>query len=112
MFTAMSDVLTLPYNVATAAAWGLYGFITLIIFIGYFTYFEGKKGQTPGKKALGIKVVGEDGKSIEMTDALIRTLLRIIDGIAFYLVGFIFVLATEKHQRLGDLAAKTIVVKA
>ena len=94
------------------AMWGVYMAIVFIIGLAYFTYFEGKSGQTPGKKALGIKVVGVDGKAIDYTDAFIRTILRIIDGIAFYIVGFIFIIATEKSQRLGDLAAKTVVVKA
>ena len=45
-------------------------------------------------------------------DAFVRTLLRIIDGLAFYLIGFIVILVTEKKQRIGDFTAGTIVVKA
>jgi uncharacterized RDD family membrane protein YckC len=42
----------------------------------------------------------------------IRTILRIIDGIFFYLVAFICVVATKQKQRLGDMAAGTLVVRA
>ena len=44
--------------------------------------------------------------------ALIRTLLRIIDGLFAYLVGFILVLASDRRRRLGDIAARTLVVRA
>ena len=43
--------------------------------------------------------------------AAIRTVLRLIDGLFFYLVGFVSVLASGKNQRLGDMAAHTLVVR-
>lgn len=46
-----------------------------------------------------------------MGAAIIRTLLRIIDGIAVYLVGAIFVWTSPRKQRLGDRVAKTLVIK-
>jgi len=78
----------------------------------YFTYFEGSSGQTLGKKALGIKVVKENGNKLTYGDAFIRTILRIIDSIGAYLLGLIVILVSQKKQRIGDLAAHTIVVKA
>ena len=102
---------------AAVAAMGAFGTLSgLMILIGllYFTYLEGTSGQTLGKKLMSIKVVKEDGKKPTMTDAFVRTILRIIDAqiSGTYLIGFILILATEKKQRLGDIAAKTIVVKA
>jgi len=84
----------------------------ILLMLLYFTYFEGTSGQTLGKKIKGIKVVKENGDPQSLVDALIRTILRIIDGIAFYLVGFIVIQVSEKKQRLGDKAAGTIVVNA
>lgn len=42
---------------------------------------------------------------------VVHNLLRIVDGIFFYLVGLIVMLATQRKQRVGDLAAKTVVVR-
>ncbi|HID19610.1 MAG TPA: RDD family protein [Methanophagales archaeon] len=86
--------------------------LNVLLWIVYFTYFEGTSGQTLGKKIMSIKVIKENGDQPTFSDALIRTILRIIDGIAFYLVGLIVILVSEKKQRIGDMAAGTIVVKA
>jgi uncharacterized RDD family membrane protein YckC len=86
--------------------------LSLLIFVGYYTYFEGTTGQTIGKKIVNIKVVKENGKPMTYMDSLVRTILRVVDGIGFYLIGFIVILASEKKQRIGDMAARTLVVKA
>jgi uncharacterized RDD family membrane protein YckC len=53
-----------------------------------------------------------DGTPCDFGAALVRNLLRIIDSQPFiYIVGIILIAATDKHQRLGDMLAKTIVVK-
>jgi uncharacterized RDD family membrane protein YckC len=88
------------------------GILGLLIGLGYFVYFEGTTGQTIGKKIVNIKVVRQDGKPMTYMEALIRTVLRIVDGIALYLVGLIVILASKEKQRVGDMAAKTLVVKA
>ena len=112
MFSAMTDVTSMMNMWANAAAWSIFAIINAIVWLLYFTYFEGKTGQTPGKKAMNIKVTTEDGKQPTFAEALIRTILRIIDGLFLYLLGLIIILVTEKKQRLGDVLAKTIVVKA
>ncbi|MCK9565000.1 MAG: RDD family protein [Methanothrix sp.] len=88
------------------------GLLYFVIYIGYFTLLEGSKGQTIGKMVTKIKVIGEDGKPIDMNQALIRNILRIIDGLFAYLIGAILIWRSDKKQRLGDNIAKTIVVKA
>jgi uncharacterized RDD family membrane protein YckC len=93
---------------AMAGVWGL-SFLMMLL---YFTYFETTTGQTIGKKLVNIKVVKENGKKLTYMDAFVRTLLRIVDSIALYLIGFVVVIATDKKQRIGDMAAGTIVVKA
>ncbi|MBU0898394.1 MAG: RDD family protein [Nanoarchaeota archaeon] len=86
--------------------------VWFVISLLYFSYFESKSGQTLGKKLVNIKVVTEKGKNLTFGTALIRTILRIVDGQAGYLLGLIIILISDKKQRLGDMAAKSIVVKA
>ena len=69
-------------------------------------------GRTPGKNALGIRVVGRNGEPIDFVTSAVRNMLRIIDFLPlFYLVGSIAIVATQHDQRLGDLAAGTLVVR-
>jgi uncharacterized RDD family membrane protein YckC len=93
----------------------LEGFSALVYFVVVFAYYilmEGYLGQTVGKMLLGIKVVREEtGEVPGLGGAAIRTVLRIIDGLFFYLVAFISVLASGKNQRLGDMVAHTLVVR-
>jgi len=78
----------------------------------YYFACETAGGRTLGKLTLGIRVSTLDGARAGAGQVLIRTILRLIDGILFYLVGLIVILATgQRHQRLGDLAAKTVVVR-
>jgi uncharacterized RDD family membrane protein YckC len=84
----------------------------LVIYLLYYTLLEGYLGQTVGKMLLGIKVVREDtGEVPGIGAAAIRNVLRVVDGLFGYLVGFIAVLASSKRQRLGDMAAHTLVVR-
>lgn len=78
----------------------------------YFVLMEGYLGQTLGKMVTGIAVVREDGSGVPgLASALIRTVLRIVDGLLGYAVAFILVLASDKRQRLGDVAAHTLVIR-
>jgi uncharacterized RDD family membrane protein YckC len=79
----------------------------------YYFALEMMTGQTLGKRAMGLKVVRSDGSPADMRAIGIRTVLRVIDGFAFYLVGLVVMIATkERRQRLGDLAADTVVTTA
>ena len=73
---------------------------------------QGNKRQTVGKIVTKIKVVREDGGEIDISTAFIRNILRIVDGLFVYLVGAILIWRSSKKQRLGDMIAKTVVVKA
>jgi uncharacterized RDD family membrane protein YckC len=80
--------------------------------VGYYVLLEGYLGQTLGKMASGIKVVSEaTGATPGVAAAAVRTVLRLVDGLFSYLVAFITVLASGKRQRLGDMAAHTLVVR-
>jgi uncharacterized RDD family membrane protein YckC len=81
--------------------------------VGYYVLLEGSLGQTVGKTATGIKVVAEaTGEAPGIAAAAVRTVLRIVDGLFSYLVAFVTVLVSAKRQRLGDMAAHTLVVRS
>lgn len=83
-----------------------------IVYYGYFAAFEAIwSGQTPGKKIAGLRVITVSGRPITAFDSIIRNLLRIVDQLpGIYAVGLVSVFLTSKNQRLGDLAAGTVVV--
>src|SRR5206468_2607649 len=69
-------------------------------------------GRTPGKMMNGLRVVRDRGQPVDVMAAVIRNALRIVDFLpAAYLTGIASILATKKNQRLGDLAAATLVVR-
>jgi uncharacterized RDD family membrane protein YckC len=80
---------------------------------GYYPLFEGFwKGRTPGKRAQRLRVVKTDGQPVTAGPVLVRNLLRIVDFLPFYyVVGVITMILSRRSQRLGDLAAGTIVVR-
>lgn len=89
---------------------------TLIIFLlnwGYFTLFEAfGNGRTPGKRVARIRVIQRSGRPIGIFESMARNFVRYVDQIPFfYAVGVIAVFTTRLHQRLGDLAAGTLVVR-
>jgi uncharacterized RDD family membrane protein YckC len=85
---------------------------SFLILWGYFAFFEALMGgKTPGKKALKLKVVQADGQPARLRAVVVRNLVRIVDMLpTMYAVGVITILASKRSQRLGDLAAGTIVV--
>jgi uncharacterized RDD family membrane protein YckC len=99
-------------SVSSPATPWTFNILFFLIYIGYYTYLEGTRGQTIGKMVTKIKVVREDGGDIDISTAFIRNILRIVDGLFVYLVGAILIWRSSKKQRLGDMIAKTVVVKA
>ena len=77
-------------------------------------WFEASwNGQTPGKRAMGIAVLNDDGTPLRWPGALTRNLLRAVDFLPLlYGVGLVAMLANRDFKRLGDLAAGTVVVYA
>jgi uncharacterized RDD family membrane protein YckC len=84
-----------------------------VLLLIYYVLMEGFLGRTVGKMITGIRVVDEaTGNRPGFAAVIIRTLLRIIDGLFGYLVGFIIVTSSVRRRRLGDMAAGTLVVRA
>ena len=87
-------------------------YLGLALCLASFVVCEALWGATLGKLATNLRVVREDdGGPIGWSNAIIRNLMRFIDGLVFYLVGFICICVTSRRQRLGDLAAGTMVVR-
>jgi uncharacterized RDD family membrane protein YckC len=80
---------------------------------GYFTLFEAFwNGRTPGKRVARIRVIQRTGRAIGLFESMARNLVRYVDWFpGFYAVGIIAMFVTKQHQRLGDLAAGTLVVR-
>ncbi len=95
--------------------WVLAGTLLLLfsMWYGYFAVFEMIwRGQTPGKRALGLRVISVTGRPITPLQAILRNLLRIVDQLpSLYAIGIISVLVSARNQRLGDIAAGTVVVR-
>ncbi|MGC2162966.1 MAG: RDD family protein [Silvibacterium sp.] len=98
----------------TGEKWLIAGLILFhfLMYWGYFALFETFwNGQTPGKKFFKIRVIQQSGRQITFFEALTRNLLRIVDMFpGFYLIGVVTMLCNRQHQRLGDLAAGTLVI--
>lgn len=79
---------------------------------GYYIYFEFNwRGQTPGKRTLGIRVAHKDGLELELNQIVLRNLIRVVDGLPFMgALGGIICFFSTNNQRLGDLAGATIVL--
>jgi len=84
--------------------------IWFVVLSFYDFVFEVWRGATPGKRAMGLKVVRPSGAPVTWGLSAIRNLLRPADLFPVaYLVGFISCMGTRNFQRLGDLAAGTVV---
>jgi uncharacterized RDD family membrane protein YckC len=80
--------------------------IQLVYIIGFWTW----KGQTPGKMAMGIKIVAADGGPIGLGRAIIRYLCYIVSAVILYL-GFIMIAFDKRKQGLHDKIAGTFVIR-
>ncbi len=69
-------------------------------------------GQTPGKRLMGARVVRDGGAPVDFTATCIRNLMAVGDFLPMgYLAGALLIALTSKRQRLGDMAAGTLVIR-
>jgi uncharacterized RDD family membrane protein YckC len=84
----------------------------LVLFVYDIAFEVLRSGRTPGKQVAGLRVVRSGGQPVGFLASLIRNVLRIIDLLpTAYLVGTILIVVTRQNQRLGDIAAGTLVVR-
>jgi CAAX protease family protein len=100
-------VVAATYEESREAA-GVLVLVYLSLWFNYFAFCEWRWGQTIGKNATGIEVVSLNGEKLSFGQASIRGLLRIVD---FFVIGWVMIAATKRKQRLGDKAAKTVVLR-
>jgi uncharacterized RDD family membrane protein YckC len=100
---------------------GVANAILILVFVvidvlWYFWYWVYRpytaNGQTFGMQLLGLRVISKDGGPARMAQLFIRGILLIVDTLFFGLVGFITMMFSTYRQRVGDHAAKTLVVRA
>jgi uncharacterized RDD family membrane protein YckC len=86
---------------------------SLMFLVGHFLYFAileaTSAGRTPGKRAMGLRVVRVDGSAPGLSEALIRNIARIADY--FLALGLFVAFFNERSRRIGDLLAGTMVVR-
>jgi uncharacterized RDD family membrane protein YckC len=86
-----------------------------LTYLGYFFLFEATWSRTPGKYLQGLVVVDPSGGRCGWQRALVRTLLRLLEANPLLFGGLpagVAILVSQRNQRLGDLAAGTLVVSA
>ena len=112
----IAELLLPTIALLTSRAWTWTGAILILVgfvlYSGYYALFEiFWNGQTPGKRLVRLRVIGDSGRSITVYEALMRNLLRIVDQFpGLYVVGIISVFLTARNKRLGDIVAGTVVV--
>ena len=86
---------------------------SVMLFTGHFLYFAileaTSAGRTPGKRAMGLRVVRVDGSAPGLSEALIRNIARIADY--FLALGLFVAFFNERSRRIGDLLAGTMVIR-
>jgi uncharacterized RDD family membrane protein YckC len=89
--------------------------ISLLLFVMLWLYYPAfelfRRGQTPGKRWQGIRVVRTNGQPAGLAPVVVRNLIRIVEVSLLPFVALITMVVTPRSQRLGDLAAGTIVVR-
>ena len=115
--SAVLSVLGIALNLLVLISWNFAIALSVIsyfvISIGYGIFFEWTwRGQTIGKKLLRLRVVDVEGMRLQFNQIVVRNLLRFVDALpAFYFVGGLTCWLNSRCQRLGDLAANTVVIR-
>ncbi len=91
----------------------IYVGMLVLAYVLYNLFFDvWRGGQTPGRWLMGTRTIRIDGKPIGWTDALMRALLLLVDGLlSAGLIGFLLIQTSPRGQRLGDIVAHTTVVR-
>lgn len=114
LLTVAAAVVFLAFGVGGGVSAGLFAIALFAIFFVYDVAFEVLNGgRTPGKRWTGLRVVRSGGQPVGFVTSAIRNVLRLVDFLpSAYLAGIVSILVTKRNQRLGDLAADTVVARA
>jgi uncharacterized RDD family membrane protein YckC len=82
-----------------------------VVSLVLISFLQGKWGWSPGQYLVRIRALGTDLRPCGFGRGLVRNLLLFLDGYFSYLVGVVTVAVTENRQRVGDLLAKTVVLR-
>lgn len=101
-------------GIAGAAGFGVYLIVNFAVLWGYPILCETLfNGQTPGKRAMELRVISADGAPVGWFASIVRNLLRTVDFLPFgYGVGLISSFSDPWGRRLGDMVARTVVIHA
>jgi uncharacterized RDD family membrane protein YckC len=107
-------ILSIILELLGDLGFGIYLLLLFTLLWFYNVLFEVfNHGATPGKRALGLRVMNANGTPVGWSGSLLRNLIRFVDVLpGCYAFGCAAVLISKQFQRLGDLAAGTIVVYA
>ena len=109
VFLFILSLLMIPFGILGVGVFLLMLFVVEWFYPVLFEVFW--RGQTPGKRALGISVINDDLTPVTFGPSVVRNLLRTVDFLPMmYLLGLITMLFNRRFQRLGDLAAGTLVI--
>ena len=102
-----------PDETSSLLADGAAALFVLVDFMGYFVIAEMlSHGRSPGKQLAGLRVVLVGGQPVGFLGSLLRNVLRIVDFLPIVnVLGSVLILSTSRNQRLGDLAAGTVVIR-
>jgi uncharacterized RDD family membrane protein YckC len=114
LLTVAAFVVFVGFGVGGGVGPGLFAIAVFAAFFVYDVAFEVLAGgRTPGKRWTGLRVVRSGGQPIGFVSSAIRNVLRLVDFMpSVYLIGIASILVTKRNQRLGDLAADTVVARA
>ncbi len=112
---ALVAALAIAVNASGSPGWlqAIAIVLTFLIVFAYDIILETlNNGRTVGKLAAGIRVVGRNGEPVRFLASAVRNIARILDFLPLlYLIGTISIVTTPRGQRVGDLAAGTIVAR-
>ena len=99
-------------SVSEGIGMGAYLVLFFLMEWGYFVFFEYfRAGQSPGKRAMKLRVVHQNGRPASLGDCVLRNFLRAADLLpTFYGIGFATMIFDRQFRRLGDMVAQTIVI--
>jgi uncharacterized RDD family membrane protein YckC len=86
--------------------------VFLAMIVLYFILLEGLAGATPGKMAVGIRVVSVEGKKPGLTRSIVRNVLRVVDSLpVLNILAVVLITKSPERARFGDRVAGTRVIK-